>query len=1048
MTFLPSAANRLSFLPVLLVGFLSMALVSGVAGAGSLEGTLSAPGGAEIEVPLVFLYPSGSVNPILVATPGPGGAYRFPGLATGDYSVAFSGRQGQRAYFEFYDDVATLGEATPVPVIAGQATTGIDGEIGQAPGGTVAGRVLDSYGRHWDFATVTGLSWDDGAWVEVYTADADWRDGTFALDLPAGTWRLKIEAGSWLAPGGGTVVEFFDGAQTVDGAVDIDVAVAQTVDGIEPRVGGFASGSISGLVSDSSGAPVPDVEVRVFDRGRGELFDALTFTAGDGSYTVSGLWPESYFIDIYDPLGRFAPTTFGGGLGLRVPVADGVAVSEIDLTLEPAAPGQPLGSVAGTVTDEGGAPLRGVRVRAYGLPCNTGPGHGLCDVLDTTVTDVAGRYRLRSLASGNVAVGFSAPDGTAVDEFYDDRAGIDTAVPVQVISPFAVEGIDATLATAGAIEGVVTNAFGQPFTLTIATAFVPRGGQWEQAAQSFALHDGRYRLDGLVPGTYRVGLSGGSWTGPRLFEFWDDSPDLQGADDVSVVAGQVVTGIDAELGDPPPGALAGAVTDGSGAPVAGIEVRLYGADLQRLARTAVTAADGTWTVGALFDGIYYAEFVDPAAVLPGEYFDDAPTLWWATPIPVAGGPVTGIDAVLDGAGGGPGGGTIEGTVSGGGGPLGGIQVTCERIGPGPPHPGGPSTPCSGTTAADGSFSLGGYLPAGNYRVRFRDPTGTWAAEWWDDTIFRDAATPVDVVPGAVAGGINGVLETAAAIEGTIRDPDGDAFQVYDAAVFARPDPSSPWTFVAGDAGTGGDGSYRVDGLASGTYRIRFLGFSLANPGGALAEFWDNRGTLETGDDLVLAAGQTATGVDAVLGDLPSSPANPGFDGGVDGWTVLAPATGAVEHDVADARGDEDSGSAVVRNPLPGDTFAVVQCLPVSAGTLYDAGAWTRVTSDIADAPRVDFRVEYFNSLDCAGEPASVERLGGVEGSTAGWVGGLGGRTRAPRDASSALVGAVVDIGPAVGATVHVDELSWVRAPEVFRDDFESGGYSAWSRVVQ
>jgi serine/threonine protein kinase len=60
-------------------------------------------------------------------------------LATGSYRVWFGPATSHAALYlgEYYDNAASLEEATPIDVVAGQITPGIDALIGKRQGGSV-----------------------------------------------------------------------------------------------------------------------------------------------------------------------------------------------------------------------------------------------------------------------------------------------------------------------------------------------------------------------------------------------------------------------------------------------------------------------------------------------------------------------------------------------------------------------------------------------------------------------------------------------------------------------------------------------------------------------------------------------------------------------------------------------------------------------------------------------------------------------------------------------------------------------------------------------
>ncbi len=100
-----------------------------------------------------------------------------------------------------------------------------------------------------------------------------------------------------------------------------------------------------------------------------------------------------------------------------------------------------------------------------------------------------------------------------------------------------------------------------------------------------------------------------------------------------------------------PSKLHGTVTLADTTPAMGIQVNLYrrvSSSRWQNVTTTHTLSDGSYQLDGLGPDIkYYAWFVDPTHTYAPEYYNDQPTLWWATPITITLGMTrTGIDAVL------------------------------------------------------------------------------------------------------------------------------------------------------------------------------------------------------------------------------------------------------------------------------------------------------------------------------------------------------------------------------------------------------------------
>ncbi len=816
---------------------------------GRIAGSLTDPGGRPLDYPLIFAYTAESDPEILFLTnPDPtSGEYEIGGLPSGDYLIQFTGRQGLDNFFGYFDGVEVIEDATPIPVMIGETTDNIDGTLGLPPGGLIEGRITDPYGRAFDFARVLAFVEDGGEWVLAGETETAFYSSDYRLPLAPGLYRLWFEAGSFLQPDL-PAGEFFDDVLDLADATEVEVVLGETRSSFDVVVGNLSLGSISGTVSDAdTGAPLAGIEIYPADRGGQILWDQVAVTDAAGEYTVEGLWPEGYFLELYDPSFTYETRR----LPERVLVGEG-AVTGIDASLALAPAGSLPGSISGRVTGTGGEPLSNIRVSAdSGLDSGGG----------WAVTDSDGRYRIRGLAADSYQLRFSAPDGFRVTEWYDDAADRDGAVPVAVGNGVDSGGIDAELAPAGVITGVITNLFGGDFFLSTATAYTADGDGWAEVGTAFGVFESEYRLEGIPAGSVRILFTGRAYTGPAEIEVYDNVATLDEGTDVVVAGGLVTSGISAVLGAPPSGAITGRVTDGAGTDLEGIAIRVFNDDFE-LEAEAATGADGRYEVSGLYNGRYYVEMVDPEGIYPAEVFDDVTSLELGTPVVVVDGDTTaGIDAALDGADQGPGGGGFRGTVTdtSSGAPVSGIRVECldELF--------SFVSGCSTFTDAAGSYQLAGFLPAGLYYLSFRSPDGAWADEWYDDVIRLADATPVAASLGAWTDGIDAALEPAGGIRGTVTDRVGNAFPLLTATAYAWN--GSEWEPYKGFF-TAYDTEYEILGLPAGAYRVRFQGSPLTHPDAGIVEFYDDVATVDLGTDVPVVVGQTTEGIDAVLDSEP------------------------------------------------------------------------------------------------------------------------------------------------------------------------------------
>ena len=232
-------------------------------------------------------------------------------------------------------------------------------------------------------------------------------------------------------------------------------------------------------------------------------------------------------------------------------------------------------SISGTVTDAGSRPLAGADVWASSPSLSA-------DWFATTAAN--GTYTFGGLPAGNYEVCFRGPAATGGSsdssgyllECYDNQTMQGTPKPVTVVAGVSTTGINADLATGGAVSGKVTVAAGANPALAgvVVTAFSPSTGE-----MGFALTaaNGSYGVKGLSAGTsYYVcfdasGTSGAPGSSGATGGLSDATGYVQRCwpaafpsmpTPVTVTLGATQGGIDVAMA--PGGAISGKVTDAGG----------------------------------------------------------------------------------------------------------------------------------------------------------------------------------------------------------------------------------------------------------------------------------------------------------------------------------------------------------------------------------------------------------------------------------------------------------------------------------------------------
>ena len=277
-------------------------------------------------------------------------------------------------------------------------------------------------------------------------------------------------------------------------------------------------------------------------RGAGEQLGGqqpllVASTKPDGTYDVGGLRAGTYRIGFRPHSQGLAAEYWDNAPTLSsaqdVVVLDGARVAGKDAELAEA------GHIAGTVTDQGGAPIDNVGVTAYAW--SEVDGEWVED--EWASTDETGAYVLDGLPAGTYLLGFRSDDGDHAFEYWDDAATLESAAGIVVASGATVEGRNAQLAPAAHVTGTVA---ADRSTASVTVAAYSKGANgWRAVSWAGVQEDGTYDLGGLRSGTYRIGFE--DYADGLAPEYWNDKPTVELADDVVVSAGGTTVGKDATL---------------------------------------------------------------------------------------------------------------------------------------------------------------------------------------------------------------------------------------------------------------------------------------------------------------------------------------------------------------------------------------------------------------------------------------------------------------------------------------------------------------------
>lgn len=285
-------------------------------------------------------------------------------------------------------------------------------------------------------------------------------------------------------------------------------------------------------------------------------------------------------------------------------------------------------------------------------------------------------------------------------------------------------GVMAPANAAAPLTGGITDGFGNPLSGEVQVYEQDADGFFEETF-SITVDDNGYVEDVLTDGVYKFSFSTENYT-----EFYKDKADLA-TSDVVTVAGDAPVALGAWTVDQP--YVLGTVTNAAGKPLSGASVYVYDAQTNSTIGNSSADVRGSYKIPAPATPIKIAFAANGYAY---EFFNDKGSFADAEPI-TATGAGTLLNVVLT-----PGG-SISGQVtSDAGAPLEFVRVSTNNG--------------SDLTDKNGVYLIEN-VAAGSQVVRFSDPIGEYAAEYYNNVTDFAAATPVVVGADQAVGGINANL---------------------------------------------------------------------------------------------------------------------------------------------------------------------------------------------------------------------------------------------------------------------------------------------------
>jgi carboxypeptidase family protein len=857
-----------------------------------------------------------------VATTAANGTYSITGLPSGQFDVTFSpGCGSSTAYLtQYYSGAYSQDQATTVSVAAGSTTSAINAAM--TTPGTISGTVTAASGG----APLSGIcvtaSGSTGETGSATTAT----DGTYTITgLTPDNYTISFTTGcgnngnylpysypSSVQVTGGTTVSSINAALTTGATISGKVTAAATGNGL------------SGICVDASGT----------SGGSGSAI-----TATDGTYTITGLSPDSYTVSFTTGCGNngnYVPATYSSS----VPVSAGGSVTGINEALAKG------GTITGTVTAAaGGTPLAGVCVNVLGSKGSS-----------LAITASNGTYSATGLPSGKYTVSFTPgcenPPSNYLPQTYPKN--------VSVTIGATTSGINGALILGGTIKGTVTSATtGQPLS---GICVNESGGNYQNTTTS---SKGTYSFEGLASGSYAISFSTGCGNnGNYLGQSYPQPVQVTQADTTKGINAALIAG----------GIITGTVTSSAGGQaLSGICVNVTG--LAGSGGFTSSGADGTYSVNQLPSGSYTVEFTagcGSTGNFAPQYYNGQASAANANPVSVTQATTTSnINAAMTA------GGTISGVVTDAatGKSAGGVCVTVESNQT-------EAQQAFATTAANGTYSIDS-LPIGSFLVSFSSGCGSssaYSTQYYKNALSPNAGTPVSTSAGTDTSGISAAMVVGGSISGTVTMSGGGPVANACIALYTSPDGVS-----VSYTSTFATGAYDLTGLQPGKYIEEIQTCESASND---TVWYNGAATAGTATPITVTAASTTANINTVFpidGSIAGTVTKASNGKPFSGICVSAFSSGSY---IAGATTASD-GSYTISGLVPGSYTVEFSSDEFDSGCGSAIGVVTQYYNDQPSSSTADL-VNVTASQTTSGINASLVAAGSVTGTVKAAGAGIGG----------------------------------------------------------
>ncbi len=584
----------------------------------SISGKITIPGDVDVAGIRVEVYDEEG-DYARGVYPDTDGNYTVVGLSAGTYKVQFDSWE-ENVITQWYSNKTDFDTANAIPLTSGQDKSGINATLKK--GITISGKVT--------VPTDVDLT---EVWISVYDEDYDYIRGTFPdsdgnytlAGLPAGTY--KVEFSAWEE---NVVTQWYNNKNDFDSATPIALKVGGDKTGINATLERGAK--ISGKVTVPDGLDVTKVEVTAYD----EAYDhwRSTYPDPDGNYTIAGLaagtykvefssWEEDLTTQWYNNKADFESAT-------PVTVKAEDTKSGVNANMKMSA------SFYGTVTAPPGTDLTKINIEVF---------DSAGDYASWTSPGPDGNYEVTGLPAGTYKVQFTSSSQDITDQWYSGKEDYASATPIKLEAGQKKTDINVTLKPGASISGKITIPQGADLTEVWINIY---SSDHEPISGGTVGPDGKYRIYGLNPGTYKVQFGSSSVDDGLATQWYKGKDSFTSATPITLMVSENKSGIDATL--KPGGGISGTVKFPSGTQNGWACLDVYALN-NEFAVSTCTDDNGKYEILGLPAGKYKVAFYGGTEVFKPQWYKNKTNFVSATEVEVAVGQVTkNVDATMQKAG--------------------------------------------------------------------------------------------------------------------------------------------------------------------------------------------------------------------------------------------------------------------------------------------------------------------------------------------------------------------------------------------------------------